>query len=71
MNTSKSRRTTANLPTSLLKDAMSVTGKGITETLVLGLQLVSRSKALSMAQKLRGKLDLKVNLDVSRERTNS
>jgi hypothetical protein len=70
MNTSKSRRTTANLPTSLLKDAMSVTGKGITETLVLGLQLVSRSKALSMAQKLRGKLDLKINLDVSRERTN-
>jgi len=39
------RRITANLPEGLLEEAMAVTGKGITETLVEGLRLVRRARA--------------------------
>lgn len=62
------RRITANLPGDLLDDAMKVTGKGITETLVEGLELVRRRRAYDKAMSLRGKMHLDVDLDVSRER---
>jgi hypothetical protein len=67
-NMSKVKRITANLPYKLLKDAKSVTHKGITETLILGLMMVKRSLAYQKAQNLKGKLKLKVDLDISRER---
>ena len=63
-----SRRITANLPASLLDEATAVTGKGITETLVAGLELVRRSRAHLKARSLRGKLHLDIDLDTSRER---
>jgi hypothetical protein len=47
---------------------MEVTGRGITETLVEGLQLVRRSRAYERAMTLRGKVNLEVDLDESRER---
>ena len=59
---------TANLPGELLDDAMHVTGKGITETLVTGLRLVSRTRAYQKAVALRGKVHLEIDLDQSRER---
>ena len=62
------RRVTANLPDDLLADAMEVTGKGITDTLVEGLHLVRRTRAYHKAMALRGKLHLKVDLSESRER---
>ena len=62
------RRITANLPGQLLEDAMEVTGKGITETLVEGLKLVKRSRAYEKAMALRGKVNLEIDLDASRER---
>jgi hypothetical protein len=62
------RRVTANLPQELLDDAMEVTGKGITETLVAGLDLVRRTRAYRAAMALRGKVKLKIDLDESRER---
>jgi len=62
------RRVTANLPGPLLREAMEVTGKGITETLVTGLDLVRRTRAYGNAMALRGKVDLKIDLDESRER---
>jgi hypothetical protein len=62
------KRTTANLPADLLDDATRLTGKGITETLIEGLRLVKRTGAYNKAQAMRGKLKLKINLDVSRER---
>lgn len=64
----KARRVTANLPAGLLEEAMQVTGKGVTETLVTGLRLVRRSRAYDKAMALRGKLELAINLDQSRER---
>ena len=62
------RRVTANLPARLLESACRVTGKGITETLVDGLERVRRSSAAAKARSLRGKLHLDVDLEVSRER---
>jgi hypothetical protein len=64
----RGRRITANLPEQLLEDAMEVTGKGITETLVEGLRLVRRARAYERAMALRGKVNLSIDLDVSRER---
>ena len=65
----KARRITANLPEDLLADAMKVTRKGITETLVEGLRLVRRAKGFEKAMALRGKVKLDVDLETSRERT--
>ena len=65
------REITANLPEELLTEACEVTGKGITETLIQGLELVRRSMAAKKAQRLRGKLKLEIDLETSRERPNS
>ena len=62
------RRVTANLPEDLLDQAMEVTGKGITDTLIEGLKRVRRSGAFEKAQRLRGKVTLKIDLEESRER---
>jgi hypothetical protein len=64
-----SRRVTANIPNGLLTDAQRVTGKGLTETLVRGLELVRRSGAAEKAAHLKGRLSLDVDLKVSRERS--
>jgi hypothetical protein len=65
---SMTKRITANLPEALLDDATTVTGKGITETLIAGLELVRRSRAQVKATALRGKLNLRIDLESSRER---
>ena len=62
------KRITANLPDDLLADATAVTGKGITETLIAGLELVRRSRAHARARTLRGKVQLDIDLEHSRER---
>ena len=63
------RRISANLPAGLLDDARRATGKGITETLVSGLQLVKRSAAAGKAARMKGRLRLKIDLEASRERS--
>ncbi len=63
------KRTTANLPEALLRDARSVTNLGITETLIYGLELVKRTGAYAKAQRLRGKISLDdIDINKSRER---
>lgn len=62
------KRITANLPEELLAEAMEVTGKGITETLVEGLNLVRQTRAFRKAMKLKGKIELDIDLGESRER---
>ncbi len=62
------RRVTANLPADLLERARRATGKGITDTLVEGLELVRRSSAASKARALRGKLKLDLDLESARGR---
>ena len=62
------RRVTANLPEEIRRNAMEVTGKGITETIVTGLRLVRRARAYERAMALKGKIRLDVDRGVSRER---
>ena len=64
----ETRRVTANLPIKLINDACQVTGKGITETLVAGLERVRRSAAAAKARALKGKLRLAIDIETSRER---
>jgi hypothetical protein len=56
------------MPEDLLSDAMQVTGKGITDTLIEGLQRVRQVRAYEKAQALRGKISFKIDLGESRER---
>ncbi len=62
------RRVTANLPEELLETAMTVTGKGITETLVEGLEQVQRRRFFERAMSLGGKLKLEVDVEKARGR---
>ena len=62
------RRVTVNLPRRLLADAEALTGEGVTGTLVRGLELLARRRAHTKALALRGKLDLDIDIDASRER---
>jgi hypothetical protein len=62
------KRVTVNLPRALLEDAGEVTGVGMTETIVQGLQLLARRRAYTKAMALKGKLDLRIDLDAARER---
>jgi hypothetical protein len=62
------RRVTANLPDDLLDAALKVTGKGITETLIEGLEQVRRRRFFERALALRGKVALQVDLEESRAR---
>ena len=62
------KRVTANLPEELLEEAMETTGKGITATLTEGLELVRRTRAYRKAMDLKGRLELNVDLEESRER---
>ncbi|HVR38571.1 MAG TPA: hypothetical protein VMU84_05705 [Thermoanaerobaculia bacterium] len=64
----KMRRVTANLPADLLDGALKSTGKGITETLVEGLEQVKRRGAYERLLALRGKVRLKIDLEQSRGR---
>ena len=62
------KRITANLPDDLLREAMKVTGKGITETIIEGLRRVRQARAYAKAQALRGAISLQIDLEESRER---
>jgi hypothetical protein len=62
------KRITANLPEDLLNDGMETTGKGITDTLIEGLELVRRTRAYRKAINLKGSLELEIDLEESRER---
>jgi hypothetical protein len=64
------KRITANLPFDLLRESTRLTRKGITETLIYGLELIKRASAYKKAQALKGKLKLSLDLDSSRERHN-
>jgi hypothetical protein len=57
----KTRRVTANLPEALLIEAQKACGKGITETLVEGLEAVLRKGALRKAESLRGKITIEAD----------
>ncbi len=67
----KIKRISANIPESLVKEACAITGTTLTETLIQGLILIKRAGAFEKAKALQGKLSIKVDLEVSRERSHS
>jgi hypothetical protein len=60
------KKITANIPSKLLKRAMEITGSGITETLVAGLEELERAQKRSALRSLRGKIAIEVDLDKTR-----
>lgn len=64
------RRITANLPEDLLRDAMEVTGKGITETITEGLNQLRRRRFYEKLMALKGKIHLDLDIDEARGRNN-
>ena len=65
------RRITANVPTELLNAALKLTGKGITGTIVEGLEQMRRRRFYDRALALKGKLHLNIDIDELRGRGSS
>jgi hypothetical protein len=57
------RKITAILPADLLASAQSYTGEGVTETLRIALERLSRETFYSRMRELRGKVVLAADLD--------
>ena len=63
------KKITVHLPEDLMEKAQKYTGKGITETIRIGLQLVAASEAYEKLRLLRGKVSFSLNLkDLRKDR---
>ena len=60
------KKITANIPAKLLERAQSLTGLGITETLVAGLEELERTRKLAALRRLRGKVRFELDLSKTR-----
>jgi hypothetical protein len=60
------KKITANIPAQLLARAQDITGVGITETLVAGLQELERARKRSALRALRGKVRFELDLEKTR-----
>lgn len=60
------KKITANIPAQLLARAQELTGLGITETLVAGLEELDRSHKRSALRSLRGKVRFELDLEKTR-----
>lgn len=56
------RKVTMELPEKLVNDALAETKQSLTETVRQGLEILVARRASKSLAKLRGKLDLKINL---------
>ena len=61
------RKITVEVPADLLESAVASTGKGITQTVRRGLELVAAGRAYQELRRLRGKVRLGVELEALRE----
>ncbi len=59
---SEVQKITAHVPVELLRRAKAATGKGTTETVRLGLDMLASAKAADELRRLRGKVRLSVEL---------
>jgi hypothetical protein len=62
----KLRKVTVNLPADALQRAVAITGKGITPTIVEGLQEIERRAKRSALRRLRGKVRFALDLEATR-----
>ena len=63
----ETQKVTAHISKKLLEEAQTVTGKGITETVKMGLESIARTKAYNKLIKLRGTYDFSLDLAKLRE----
>ena len=69
-HTELAQKVTVQVPASLLKDAQSITGAGITQTITAGLEKLAASAAYQELFSLKGKHRLELDIDVLREDRN-
>lgn len=63
----RQRKITVMLPQDLIQRALEASGEGITPTLRKGLELVATRSVYDRLLKLKGKVDLKIDLDEFRK----
>jgi hypothetical protein len=61
------RKITVEVPEDLLRRAQRSTGEGVTATIRKGLELVAASRAYDELRKLRGRVDLSIDLAALRK----
>jgi hypothetical protein len=61
------KKITIFVPESLLKNALSATGQGITATIKQGLELISAGRAYKGLRKMRGKVTFSIDTKTLRE----
>ena len=61
------KKITVNIPALLLDNAKKVTGMGITETIIEGLQEIERREKRRALSRLKGKIALDLDLEESRK----
>ena len=62
----RSKKITVNVPARVLENAVKVTGKGVTLTVIEGLEELDRRAKRSALRALRGKIRLELNLEDTR-----
>jgi hypothetical protein len=62
----KVRKVTVNLPASILEEAVRLTGKGITLTIIEGLEEIDRREKRSALRRLSGRVHFDLDLEESR-----
>ncbi len=60
------KKVTVNIPAATLENAMRLTGKGITPTIIEGLREIEQREKRSALRQLRGKVDFDLNLEETR-----
>jgi hypothetical protein len=58
----KTQKITAHVPVESLRRARAATGRGVTETIRLGLEAIATAKAAEDLRRLRGKIRLDLDL---------
>ncbi len=60
------RKITVNVPVRVLENAVKVTGKGVTQTVIEGLEELDRRAKRSALRALRGKVRFELDLEETR-----
>ena len=62
----RTRKITVNVPARILENAVKVTGKGVTSTVIEGLEELDRRAKRSALRALRGKVKFELDLEDTR-----
>lgn len=60
------QKVTVNLPAEVLHEAQRITGRGITQTLIEGLEALQRREKLSALRDLKGRVRFTLDLEQTR-----